>query len=79
MDGVAEGVCEGVDENPGIHIVEGQNSLVAVHVDSNAGWPGADRKDGGGLRPEGEVALVAQAEEPVAMGGADCDFPLAID
>lgn len=79
MDGVAEGVCEGVDENPGVHIVEGQNSFVAVHVDSNAERPGADREDGGGLRAKGVVALVAQAEEPVAVGGADCDFPLAID
>lgn len=79
MDGVREGVGKGVDENPAVHVVEGQNSLVAVHVDADAGWLGADRQDGGGLRPEGVVALVAQAEEPVAVGGADSDLPLAID
>lgn len=79
MDGVVEGVGEGVDQNPGVNIVEGQNSLVAVHVDSDAGRPAADRQDGGRLRPEGVVALVTQAEEPVAMGGADGDFPLTID
>lgn len=79
MDGVGEGVGEGVDQSPGINIVEGQNSLVTVHVDSNAGWPGANRQDGRGLRPKGVVAVVAQAEEPVAMGGADSDFPFAID
>lgn len=79
MNGVRKGVGEGVDEDPGVHVVEGQNSLVAVHVDSDAGWLDADRQDGGGLRAEGVVALVAQAEEPVAMGGADSDLPLAID
>lgn len=79
MNGVGEGVGEGVDENPGVHVVEGQNSLVAVHIDSDAGWLGADCQDGGGLRSEGIVALVAQAEEPVAVGGADSDLPLAID
>lgn len=79
MDGVGEGVGEGVDQSPGINIVEGQNSLVAVHVDSDTGWPGANRQDGWGLRPEGVVALVTQAEEPIAVGGADSDFPLAID
>lgn len=79
MDGVRESVVEGVDQNPGVNIVEGQKSLVTVHVDSDAGWSGANRQDGGWLRPEGVVALVAQTEEPVAMGGADSDFPLAID
>lgn len=79
MDGVGKSVGEGEDQSPGINIVEGQNSLVAVHVDSDAGWPAGNRQDGRGLCPEGVVALVAQAEEPIAMGGADSDFPLAID
>lgn len=79
MDGVGEAVRERVDENSGLHVVEGHHSLVAVHVDPNTAWPDVDRKDGGGFRPEGVVGLITQAQEPVSVGGAYRDFPLSID
>lgn len=37
MDGVRKSICECVDEHSGLHVVEGQQSLIIVHIDSNPG------------------------------------------
>lgn len=79
MDGVIESICESIDEHPGVHVVERHNSLIVVHVDSNAGRLRGDCEAGGGLRPEGVVGPIPQAQEPVAVGRAHSDFAFTVD
>lgn len=79
MDGVRKGICECVDEHPGLHVVEGHQPLITVHIDSNPGRSAVYCEAGWGFCPEGVVSPIPQAEEPVAMGGAYGDFALPID
>ena len=79
MDGVRKSICESIDEHSGLHVVEGHQSLVAVHKDSDPGRFDVDCQVGRGFRSEGEIVPIPQAEEPVAMGGAYRDFALPID
>ena len=68
-----------MDEHPGLHVVEGHQSLVIVHIDTNPGWSEIHCQAGGGLCSEGVVSPIPQAEEPVAMGRAYRDFALPVD
>lgn len=70
---------EGVDENSGLHVVEGHHPLLKVHVDPDSRRSDADRQAGRRLGSEGVFSLVAQAEEPVAVGGAYGDLALPVD
>lgn len=79
MDGSRKSICECVDEQPGLHVVEGHQSLVVVHIDSDPGWSEIQCQVGGGLCSEGVISPIPQAEEPVAMGRAYRDFALPID
>ena len=79
MDGVRKTICEGIDEHSGLHIVEGHQSLVTVHKDSNPWRSEVDCEAGWGFRSKGIVSPIPQAEEPITMGGAYGDFALPID
>ena len=79
MDGSREGVCVGVDKLPGTRIVEGNLSLVYVHKDANPMGLAGQIQWCGLVSAEGILILVAQAEEPVAICGADHDLSLAVD
>lgn len=79
IDGVRKSIIECVDEESGLYVVEGHHSLIKVHVDSNPRWSDADRQAGWRLCSEGVLSLIAQAEEPVAVGGAYGDLALPVD
>lgn len=79
MYGVCKTICECVDQQPGLHIVKGHQSLIVVHIDSNSGWSDIDCQAGGGFCSEGVVSAIPQAEEPVTVGGTYSDFALSDD
>lgn len=79
MNGVMKGIREGIHEHFGLHVVEGQQSLVIVHVDTDAGRSGVDRQAGRGFCSESVGGPFPQAEKPVAVGGAYGDFALPVD
>lgn len=79
MDGVRKSICECVDEHSGLHVVEGQQSLIIVHIDSNPGGFEVDGQVFWGFCSEGIVGPIPQAEEPVAMGGTYRYLALPID
>lgn len=79
MDGVRKNICECINEQSGLHVVEGHQSFITVHIDSNPGGSMADCQVGWGFCSEGVVAPISQAEEPVAIGRAYSDFALPID
>lgn len=79
MDCVRKNIFECIDEQSGLHVVEGHQSLITVHIDSNSWGFEVDRQGGRGFCSEGVVVPIPQAEEPVAMSRANGDFALPID
>lgn len=79
MNGVRKSICECINKNSGLNIVEGHQSLIIVHKDSNPWRSGVHCQLGWGLSSEGVLSLIPQAEEPVTMGRAYSDFPFALD
>lgn len=79
IDCVRKSICEGVDENSGLHVVEGHHPLLKVHVDPNSRRSDAEHQAGRRLGSEGVFSLIAQTEEPVAVGGAYGDLALPVD
>lgn len=78
MDDVRKTVCEGIDEHSGLHVVEWYCSLIAIYIDSNPWWSEVDRQAGWRLCSKGVIVPIPQAEEPVTIGRAYCDFSLPI-
>lgn len=78
MDGVRETICECKDEHSGLHIVEGHQPLITVHINSNPWGSEVDRQAGCRFCSEGVICPIPQAEEPITMGRAYCNFALPI-
>lgn len=79
MDGIRKFICECIDEDFCLHIVEGHQSLVTIHVYSNAGGSSGDCQVSWGFCSEAVIGLIAQTEEPVAVGWAYSDFAFSIN
>lgn len=79
MDGVRKMICKCIDENSGLNIVEGHQSLIIVHKDSNPWRSEVYCQLCWGLSSEGVLSPIPQAEEPVTMSRTYSDFPFTID